>query len=69
MRHDLQTLKAFIAIADEGSIARAAERENTVASALSKRQLLVVTRERHTLTRVASLLANHLTSAVITQGQ
>ena len=37
MRHDLQTLKAFIAIADEGSIARAAERENTVASALSKR--------------------------------
>lgn len=37
MRHDLQTLKAFIAIADEGSIARAAVRENTVASALSKR--------------------------------
>ncbi len=37
MRHDLQTLKAFIAIADEGSIARAAERESTVASALSKR--------------------------------
>lgn len=37
MRHDLQTLKAFIAIADEGSIARAAERENTAASALSKR--------------------------------
>jgi len=37
MRHDLQTLKAFLAIADEGSIARAAARENTVASALSKR--------------------------------
>lgn len=37
MRHDLQTLKAFIAIADEGSIAGAAQRENTVASALSKR--------------------------------
>jgi len=37
MRHDLQTLKAFIAIADEGSIAQAAVRENTVASALSKR--------------------------------
>ena len=37
MRYDLQTLKAFIAIADEGSIAAAAVRENTVASALSRR--------------------------------
>lgn len=37
MRHDLQTLKAFLAIADEGSIAQAAAREHTVASALSKR--------------------------------
>jgi len=37
VRHDLQTLRAFIAIAEEGSIARAAAREHTVASALSKR--------------------------------
>lgn len=37
MRHDLQTLRAFLAIADEGSISRAAEREYTVTSALSKR--------------------------------
>lgn len=37
MRYNLQTLKAFLAIADEGSIARAAARENTVASALSRR--------------------------------
>lgn len=37
MRHDLQTLRAFIAIAEEGSIAGAATREHTVASAISKR--------------------------------
>lgn len=37
MRYDLQTLKGFLAIADEGSIARAADREHTVPSALSKR--------------------------------
>lgn len=37
MRYDFQTLKAFIAIADEGSIAAAAARENTVASAISRR--------------------------------
>lgn len=37
MRYDIQTLKAFIAIAEEGSIAAAATREHTVASGLSKR--------------------------------
>jgi DNA-binding transcriptional LysR family regulator len=37
LRYDLQTLKGFLAIADEGSIARAADREHTVPSALSKR--------------------------------
>jgi DNA-binding transcriptional LysR family regulator len=37
MRHDLQTLRAFLAIADEGSISRAAARESIVPSALSKR--------------------------------
>ncbi len=37
MRYDFQTLKAFIAIADEGSIAQAAAREHTVPSAISKR--------------------------------
>jgi DNA-binding transcriptional LysR family regulator len=37
VRYDFLTLKAFLAIADEGSIARAAQREHTVASALSKR--------------------------------
>lgn len=37
MRHDLQSLKSFVAIADEGSIAKAAVRENTVPSGLSKR--------------------------------
>lgn len=37
MRYDIQTLKAFIAIAEEGSIARAAAREHTVASGISKR--------------------------------
>lgn len=37
MRHDLQTLKAFLALADEGSISGAAAKLNTVASALSKR--------------------------------
>ncbi|MBS0475269.1 MAG: LysR family transcriptional regulator [Proteobacteria bacterium] len=37
VRYDLQTLKGFLAVADEGSIARAAQRESTVPSALSKR--------------------------------
>lgn len=37
MRHDFQTLKAFIAVAEGGSIAAAAERERTVASAVSRR--------------------------------
>jgi DNA-binding transcriptional LysR family regulator len=37
MRFDIQTLKAFIAIADEGTIAGAAAREHTVASGISKR--------------------------------
>jgi DNA-binding transcriptional LysR family regulator len=37
MRHDIQTLKAFVAIADEGTIAGAAAREHTVASGISKR--------------------------------
>lgn len=37
MRYDIQTLKAFVAIAEEGSIAAAAMREHTVASGLSKR--------------------------------
>lgn len=37
MRYDIQTLKAFVAIAEEGSIAGAAAREHTVASGISKR--------------------------------
>lgn len=37
MRFDIQTLRAFLAIADEGSIAAAATRENTVPSGISKR--------------------------------
>lgn len=37
MRFDLRDLELFIAIADTGSIARAAERSHTVASAVSKR--------------------------------
>ncbi len=37
MRYDLTTLKIFLAVADESNIARAAERENIVASAVSKR--------------------------------
>jgi DNA-binding transcriptional LysR family regulator len=37
MHHDTQTLKAFVAIADDGTIAGAAAREHTVASGISKR--------------------------------
>lgn len=37
IQFDLVTLRLFIAIVEEGSIARAAERENIVASAISKR--------------------------------
>lgn len=37
MKYDLQTLRAFVTIADEGSISRAAAREHIVPSALSKR--------------------------------
>ena len=37
MRFDLRDLELFIAVADAGSIARAAERSHTVASAVSKR--------------------------------
>jgi len=37
MRHDIQTLRLFIAAYEERSIAKAAQRENIVASALSKR--------------------------------
>lgn len=37
MHYDIQTLKAFVAIADEGSITLAAARQKTVASAVSKR--------------------------------
>ena len=37
MKYDIQTLKIFLAVAREGSIARAAAKEHTVASAVSKR--------------------------------
>ena len=37
MKYDIQTFKAFIAVAEEGTIAHAAARENTVASAISRR--------------------------------
>ena len=37
LRFDLRDLQLFVAVADAGSIARAAERSNTVASAVSKR--------------------------------
>ena len=37
LRFDLRDLELFIAVADAGSIARAAERSHTVASAVSKR--------------------------------
>jgi DNA-binding transcriptional LysR family regulator len=37
MRYDIQTLRAFVAVAEEGSIAAGAAREATVASAVSKR--------------------------------
>lgn len=37
MRFDLRDLQLFVAVANAGSIARAAERSNTVASAVSKR--------------------------------
>ena len=37
MRFDLRDLELFIAVADAGSIARAADRSHTVASAVSKR--------------------------------
>jgi DNA-binding transcriptional LysR family regulator len=37
MKFDLRDLELFVAVADAGSIARAAERSHTVASAISKR--------------------------------
>lgn len=37
MRYDLVTLKLFLAVAEEGNIARAADREHIAASAVSKR--------------------------------
>ncbi len=37
MRFDLQTLKAFVSVVEEGSIAAAAAREHLVASGISKR--------------------------------
>lgn len=37
MNYDIQTLRIFLAVAREGSIARAAHKEHTVASAVSKR--------------------------------
>jgi DNA-binding transcriptional LysR family regulator len=37
MRYDIQTLRLFVSVCQEGSIARAAEKEHTVASAVSKR--------------------------------
>ena len=37
MRFDLRDLELFVAVAEAGSIARAAERSHTVASAVSKR--------------------------------
>lgn len=37
MRYDLVTLKLFVAVVEEGNIARAAEREHIAASAVSKR--------------------------------
>lgn len=37
MRYEIQTLRAFVAVAEEGSITSGAVRESTVASAVSKR--------------------------------
>lgn len=37
MRYDIQTLRLFVSVSQEGSIARAADKEHTVASAISKR--------------------------------
>ncbi|WP_237174006.1 LysR substrate-binding domain-containing protein [Paracandidimonas lactea] len=37
MKYDIQTLKIFVSVAQEGSIAAAAEKAHTVASAVSKR--------------------------------
>ena len=37
-RIDVYTIRLFIAVAEEGSIARAAERESIAASALSRRR-------------------------------
>src|SRR4051812_40437617 len=37
MRFDFKDLELFVAVAESGSIARAAERSHTVASAISKR--------------------------------
>jgi DNA-binding transcriptional LysR family regulator len=37
VKFDLRDLEPFVAVADAGSIARAAERSHTVASAISKR--------------------------------
>jgi DNA-binding transcriptional LysR family regulator len=37
MKYDIQTLKVFVTVSQEGSIAKAAEKEHTVASAISKR--------------------------------
>lgn len=37
MKYDIQTLKAFLSVAQEGSIAKAALKEHTVPSAISKR--------------------------------
>src|SRR3546814_12210170 len=37
MKYDIQTLKVFVTVSQEGSIAKAAAKEHTVASAVSKR--------------------------------
>jgi DNA-binding transcriptional LysR family regulator len=60
IQFDLVTLRLFVAIVEEGSIAKAAERENIVASAISKRiadleQMLGV-----------ALLQRHRRGAVVT---
>jgi DNA-binding transcriptional LysR family regulator len=72
MRYDLQTLKLFVAVCQEKSIAKAAEKEHTVASAISKRiseleksigaELFYRHRRGVTLTQAGTELLQHATS-------
>jgi DNA-binding transcriptional LysR family regulator len=72
MRYDLQTLKLFVAVCQEKSIAKAAEKEHTVASAISKRiseleksigaEVFYRHRRGVTLTQAGTELLQHATS-------